>query len=44
MNGVPASLTYLAPGSVRNAQYVAPADHLATVRYEQHGGAARGPL
>src|SRR5260370_32741354 len=36
MDGIPATLTYLAPGSVRNALYVAPADHLATARYKQH--------
>jgi hypothetical protein len=35
VDGVPATLNYLAPGSVRNALYVAPADHLATARYEQ---------
>jgi hypothetical protein len=36
VDGVPATLSYLAPGSARNALYVAPADHLATARYEQH--------
>ena len=34
--GVRATVNYLAPGSARNALYVAPADHLATARYEQH--------
>jgi hypothetical protein len=34
VDGVPATVSYLAPGSARNALYVAPADHLATARYE----------
>ena len=34
MDGVTATLNYLAPGSVRNRLYVAPGDQLATTRYE----------
>ena len=34
MDGVMATLNYLAPGSVRNRLYVAPGDQLATTRYE----------
>src|SRR5215471_10377713 len=34
MDGVWATLNYLAPGSARNRLYVAPGDYLATARYE----------
>jgi hypothetical protein len=34
MDGVRATLNYLAPGSTRNRLYVAPGDYLATARYE----------
>jgi hypothetical protein len=34
MDGVWATLNYLAPGSTRNRLYVAPGDYLATARYE----------
>jgi len=34
MDGVRATLNYLAPGSARNRLYVAPGDYLATARYE----------
>jgi len=34
--GVWATVNYLAPGSTRNRLYVAPGDHLATAKYEQH--------
>ena len=36
MDGVSATLNYLAPDSVRNRLYVAPGDQLATTRYEPH--------
>jgi hypothetical protein len=35
VDGVRATVSYLAPGAARNALYVAPADHLATARYER---------
>jgi len=34
MDGVRATLNYLAPGSARNRLYVAPGDHLSTTQYE----------